>query len=77
MIFEWFRESPAHRDAITADAKALIDERGADALSEARYLALREYEGGPLGDRPRGHWGEVREEVRRLWREDAKSCNAA
>jgi hypothetical protein len=66
MIFDWFRESTAHRDAITADAEALIEEHGQDALSEARYLAMREYEGGPLGDRPRGYWGEVRDEVRRL-----------
>ena len=73
MIFDWFRESPEHRDAIAADARALVDELGADALAEARYLALREYEAGPLGDRPRGYWGEVRDEVRRLWRENATS----
>ena len=69
MILDWFRESPEHRDAIAADARALIEAHGEDALFEARYLALREYEGGPLGDRPRGHWGEVRDEVRRLTQE--------
>ncbi len=73
MILDWFRESPGHRDSIAADARALIEAHGGGALFEASYLALREYEGGPLGDRPRGHWGEVRDEVCRLWREDAKS----
>jgi hypothetical protein len=69
MILDRFRESPEHRDAITADARALIEAHGEDALFEARYLALREYEGGPLGDRPRGHWGKMRDEVCRLTQE--------
>jgi len=70
MIFDWFRQRAARRAAnralIALDARALIEEHGERALAQANCLMIKEDFDGPQGDRPLGHWSEVRDAVRRL-----------
>jgi hypothetical protein len=59
----WFRRRAEYRALIEADAKALIDQFGEQAYSEARE---RQHDAPDVVDanRPVGHWEWVKEEIR-------------
>ena len=61
----WFRRRAEYRALIEADAKALIEQFGEEAYSEAR---LRQHDAPGILDanRPVGHWERVKEAIRRI-----------
>jgi hypothetical protein len=63
-MFSWFRGRAEYRALIEADARALIERFGEQAYSEARF---RQHDAPDVVDanRPAGHWGRVKEAIRR------------
>jgi hypothetical protein len=64
MIFRWLRRRAVSAVLVRADAIALIERFGENAMSEA---CLREQEEQRVIDssRPDGHWRRVKDEIRR------------
>ena len=61
----WFRRRAECRALIEADAKALIEQFGEEACSEARF---RQHDAPDVVDanRPVGHWERVKEAIRQI-----------
>ena len=64
-MINWFHRRAAYRALIEADAKALIEQFGEQAYSEARF---RQHDAPEVVDanRPVGHWERVKEAIRRM-----------
>jgi hypothetical protein len=64
MVFRWLSRRAVCKALVRADAIALIERLGENALSEA---ALRAQDEERVMDstRPTGHWKRVKEEIRR------------
>lgn len=66
MIFAWLEKRRQARALIESDAAAMIEEFGESAYTEARRWVIAELNHKVIDvDRPAGHWGRVRAEVRR------------
>jgi hypothetical protein len=62
----WFRHRAEYRALIEADAKALIDQFGEQAYSEARERQHFPPVGDDDANRPEHHWERVKEAIRRI-----------
>ena len=64
-MFAWIKRRAAYRALVEADARALIEQFGEQAYSEAR-----ERQHFPpdteVGNRPAHHWERVKEAIRRM-----------
>ena len=64
-MIDWFRRRAEYRALIEADAKALIEQFGEQAYSEARF---RQHDAPDVVDanRPAGHWERVKDAIREI-----------
>lgn len=66
MLFVWLEKRRQARALVDIDAAAMIAEFGDSAYTEARRWVIAELNHKVIdADRPAGHWGRVRAEVRR------------